>query len=200
MLAFLGSNASDRKLRQFAVACCRRLWHLLVDERSCKAVEVAEGFADGSATDRELESERQAAWEFPLHEVWENESLDLSADALNAADAPACAAEWPVEPFRVVIAAQRALGPMEGKAQTDLLRDLFGNPFRPVILEPSWLTAKVVALAQQIYDSRAFDRLPLLANALEEAGCENTEILAHCRAPGPHIRGCWAVDAVLGKD
>jgi hypothetical protein len=147
-----------------------------------------------------LESVRQAAWEFTLHEVWENEALDLGADALNAADAPAWAAEWPVEPLRVVIAAQRALGPTEGKAQTDLLRDLFGNPFRPVILEPSWLTPKVGALAQEAYDTPAFHRLPLLGNTLEEAGCENAEILAHCRGPGPHVQGCWVVDAVLGKD
>ncbi len=81
-----------------------------------------------------------------------------------------------------------------------LVRDIIGNPFHPITLDPAWLTPKVVHLAQQIYDNRAFVRLPALADALEEAGCDNPEILNHCRGPGPHVRGCWVVDAVLGKE
>jgi hypothetical protein len=83
--------------------------------------------------------------------------------------------------------------------QAALLRDLVGNPFRPVAASPSWLTAGVRSLARAIYQDRTFDLLPLLADALEEAGCTNAAILNHCRNPGEHVRGCWAVDLVLGK-
>jgi hypothetical protein len=79
------------------------------------------------------------------------------------------------------------------------LRDILGNPFRSITLDPAWLTPTVIRLAQTIYDDRAFDRLPDLADALHESGCDNDEILGHCRGPGPHVRGCWAVDMVLGK-
>jgi hypothetical protein len=87
----------------------------------------------------------------------------------------------------------------ERAAQADLVRDIFGNPFRPVTVNPSWLTSTVVALAQGIYADRAFDRLPILADALQDAGCENEDVLNHCRSAGPHCRGCWVVDLLLGK-
>ena len=87
--------------------------------------------------------------------------------------------------------------------QVQLLRDVFGNPFRAININPSlvaWNGGTVVKLAQAIYDDRAFDRLPILADALEDAGCDNADILAHCRGPGPHVRGCWVVDLILGKE
>ena len=80
-----------------------------------------------------------------------------------------------------------------------LARDIFGNPFRPAALDPSWLTSTVVTLARGIYEERAFDRMPILADALQDAGCDNEDVLNHCRGPGPHVRGCWVVDLVLGK-
>ena len=83
--------------------------------------------------------------------------------------------------------------------QRSLLFDIFGNPFRPVAIDPDWLTSTVVALARGIYDDRAFDRLPILADALQDAGCENADVLTHCRGDGPHVRGCWVVDLLLGK-
>jgi hypothetical protein len=83
--------------------------------------------------------------------------------------------------------------------QLHLLRDIFGNPFRPVAVDPDWLTPTVVDLARGVYDAKAFDRLPVLADALEDAGCGHPDVLAHCRGPGPHVRGCWVVDLVLGK-
>lgn len=80
------------------------------------------------------------------------------------------------------------------------LRDIFGNPFRPVVADPSWLTSTVVALAQGIYDERAYDRMPILADALQDAGCDNERVLSHCRDPQQvHVRGCWVVDLLLGK-
>jgi hypothetical protein len=82
-----------------------------------------------------------------------------------------------------------------------LLRDIFGNPFRPVAIDPAWVTSTVVALARGIYDDRAFDRMPILADALEDAGCDHSDILTHCRDPeAMHVRGCWAIDLVLGKE
>ena len=84
--------------------------------------------------------------------------------------------------------------------QADLARDIFGNPFRPVPFDPAWRTTAVVPLAEGIYAERAFDRLPVLADALQDAGCEDEELLGHCRGPGPHVRGCWVVDLVLGKE
>jgi hypothetical protein len=80
-----------------------------------------------------------------------------------------------------------------------LVRDIFGNPFRPVSIDAAWYTTTVVRLAQAIYDERTFERLPILADALEEAGCDDLDILTHLRGPGPHVRGRWAVDLILGK-
>ena len=80
------------------------------------------------------------------------------------------------------------------------LREVFGNPFRPVTFDPAWLTSDVLALARGIYEERAFDRMPILADALQDAGCECDDILNHCRdANATHVRGCWALDLVLGK-
>lgn len=88
----------------------------------------------------------------------------------------------------------------EAGQQTILARDIFGNPFRPVTADPAWLTSTVVALAEGIYTDRAFDRLPILADALEEAGCGDPGVLSHCRGDGQHVRGCWIVDVVLKKN
>jgi hypothetical protein len=81
-----------------------------------------------------------------------------------------------------------------------LINEVHGNPFRPVTFSPSWRTNVVMSLARQIYDTRDFAAMPILADALEDAGCDNSGILYHCRGLGPHIRGCWALDLVLGKE
>lgn len=81
----------------------------------------------------------------------------------------------------------------------DILRDIVGNPFRPETISPDWLTPRVLSLAGAIYDERAFDRLPILGDALEEAGCDRAAILDHCRRPGEHVQGCWVLDLLLGK-
>ena len=84
--------------------------------------------------------------------------------------------------------------------QTDLLREIFGNPFRPVTFSPAWWTDTAVALARQMYDSREFSAMPILADALQDAGCDNEDILNHLRdGTLVHVRGCWVVDLVLGK-
>jgi hypothetical protein len=82
---------------------------------------------------------------------------------------------------------------------SNLLRDIFGNPFRPVTFPPEWRIDTVLTLAQQMYDGRDFSAMPILADALQDAGCDSDDILNHCRGDGPHVRGCWVVDLVLGK-
>jgi hypothetical protein len=89
--------------------------------------------------------------------------------------------------------------PEHRKRLCDLIRDVIGYPCRPVALDAAWQTPAAVALAQTIYDERRFSDLPILADALEEASCDNADLLAHCRGPGPHVRGCWVVDLILGK-
>lgn len=81
-----------------------------------------------------------------------------------------------------------------------LRHDIFGNPFRPVELDPRWITSTVFDISQAIYQERAFDKMPILADALMDAGCDSEEILNHCRGDGPHVRGCWVVDLLLGKE
>jgi hypothetical protein len=86
------------------------------------------------------------------------------------------------------------------RANADLVRDIFGNPFRPAAFSPAWRTDTAVALAAQMYESRDFSAMPILADALQDARCDNEDVLNHCRGEGPHVRGCWVVDLVLGKE
>jgi hypothetical protein len=79
------------------------------------------------------------------------------------------------------------------------IRCIVGNPLRPVAFDPRWRTADVLGVARGVYEERAFDRLPVLMDALLDAGCDNADVLDHCRSPGPHVRGCWVVDLILGK-
>lgn len=231
MLRFLqrGPIATARKLRLFACACCRQVWDGvecpgirvdgphdlacqcagtglvggLTDPRSRRAVEVAERYADGSATEEERENALRAA-----------------SDAVDDCDRPdekrnfAFAAMAQSLVRRDVWSTVRSPRPWPPAAlQAAILRDVLGNPFRPA---PSccgqpkvcaelkrWLTwndGTVPRLAQAVCDERAFDRLPILADALEDAGCTGADLLGHCRAGGTHVRGCWALDLLLGKE
>jgi hypothetical protein len=88
----------------------------------------------------------------------------------------------------------------EEAAQAGLLREIIGNPFQPSPLDPAWFTSDVVALARGIYADRAFDRMPILADALQDAGCADEDVLTHCRDTNRvHVRGCWLIDLVLGN-
>jgi hypothetical protein len=88
----------------------------------------------------------------------------------------------------------------ERKSQANVLRDIFGNPFRPTTLDLRWLTATVIDLATAVYQEKAFDRMGILGDALMDVGCDGDEIIGHCRGEGVHVRGCWAIDLLLGKD
>jgi hypothetical protein len=211
------SRASDRRLRLFAIACCRQLSHLL-SENCPTALEVTENYADGRVTEADLNAANSAVGREAMEafnaavavavEAGRNETQHPGIRAIHGHGAVlATSAAGPVDALN---AAENAVAHMPGEGkragrrmQSRLLRDLFGLLlFRPVRLDPSWLAwndRTVVKLAQGIYEERAFDRLPMLADALEEAGCKDADILDYCRGPGPHVRGCWVVDLILGK-
>jgi hypothetical protein len=248
-------RACARKLRLFAVACCRRLWEFLPDERSRRSVEAAERYADGAASAEELHTAAALAGAAHLEAFDVRGKVGASVEwaAVFATDAVAFHAAKRVQsacvlartyfaaaaapPFRRTFfgdlrqilrrwlgaeggeqqsnpyqpysptpekmeAAVRA-GDAEKAAQCELLRELVGNPFRPTpALEARWLAwsgGVVVALARAAYDESRFNDLPIIADALEEAGCGHPALLAHLRGPGPHARGCWALDRLLDR-
>jgi hypothetical protein len=214
MLAHLRGRAIDRKLRLFAVACCRRFWELLPDGRIREAVEAAERFADGEIDAAALGDTHAAA----------EQAVASPYDPKNVAGgAVLCAAAPNVDsPFmqRAVRAVADHAGPhpdevrakrikQECAASSDRLREVFGNPFRPVTIDPAvltWREGTIPKLAQSVYDERELPSghldhhsLAVLADALEDAGCTSPAILDHCRSEGPHVRGCWVIDMLLGK-
>jgi hypothetical protein len=200
MLEFLRGKVSDRKLRLFAIACCRLVWHLITDERSQEAVAIAEAYADDRASTKRLKAAYKKAWDVKCAAFRGAEI----ADGWSYESAQAAWAAWAVTEQiygeSMYAIAQEAIRAVTPQQSADMLRHIFGNPFRSVVFDATWFTPTVVGLARSIYADRAFDRLPILADALEEAGCTDADILAHCRGPGPHVRGCWVVDLLLGKE
>ncbi len=195
------TRVSHRKLRLFAAAVCRRILHLLSDDRSKAAVDVAERFADEQATLDNLQ--------------WAREQAHIAhREAFNRLGKSGACLEWAavyvVDPVAYhgaknvswMAATPRIPGGVtdaEYTVQANLFREIFANPFRPVSIVPAWLALKVIVLAEAIYDDRRFADMPIRADALEEAGCTNADMLSHCRQPGEHVRGCWVVELLLGK-
>ena len=210
-----------RKLRLFGVACVRRISYLFKDERTCRWIDILEQNADGLITNEEQDRLGTTIVDPPNEDHYQGDDPEVSQvgcawqslgdvsdydlkpfDANRAAGWARYAAYPNPGPFDLTDERRVLHDKHEAEVQVALLRDIFANPFRPVSFDPSWLAwngGTVVKLAQGIYDERAFDRLPVLADALEEAGCDNIGILAHCRQPGEHVRGCWVVDLILGK-
>lgn len=204
MLWFIRRTVSERKFRLFAVACCRRAWELMPSDDCREAIITAELTADG---------ECDASVMYRLS-VNINSSIGSHALRGEVGEYAAIAAErvssldrfyMAAEAAAVAIAVQRSSEnyephrTVEESHQASLVRCMFGNPFRYVTVGPSWLTTDVRLLATGIYEDKAFDRLPILADALQDAGCENEEVLNHCRSNGPHVRGCWVVDLLTGR-
>lgn len=193
-----------RKGRLFAVACCYRIWHLLTDQRSRAAVVVAEQYGEGLASQDQLraaqENARAAHAEAFRRKGKVGASGEWAAEFAAASDAWFAASR--ASNFAYVAAGDPVLEPGHEKAaQAHLLRCIFGPlPFRSVASDPVWLTSTAKQMAAAIYEERAFDRMPILGDALEESGCDNAEILNHCRQPGEHVRGCWVVDLLLAKE
>jgi hypothetical protein len=229
MLESLRGGASTRKLRLFAAACCRRagdpleatcrraldVLDLHVDGRATTG-ELYQAY-------RCVEGEWVGGWyQCPLTaavyyalDVWD---VDADSAAMAASVGVAAVVRWGAiaragRPLRgslpildqsgrfayVSDEAGDAAYATERVAQSRLLRDIFHGPRRPVYVRGTWRSADALALARGIYEERAFDRLPILADALMDAGCDCEDILDHCRSPGEHVRGCWALDAILLK-
>ncbi len=222
-------EVSDRKLRLIAVAGCRYVWELLTDERSRSAVEVAERFADGEAVMSELEDALDAAnmvirYDSERYLVGYGPTIPPAFAARDAADERGF---WAARATTDNLLAERSAYPTAGNVYNetpysateresirrclmDVLRDISGFPFLPVTIDPHvlvWHDSTIPRLAQAIYDERqlpdgTFDpvRMNILADALLDAGCDNEDIIAHCRSDTSHMRGCWAVDLLLGKE
>jgi hypothetical protein len=191
MLMFLRRKARHRKFRLLACACCRRNELFMSLPGAHEVVAAAERWAEGNGTREEVSEALQ--------------DLDLSP-ASPAFDRSGGAMELGFRSEDGYIAATYTVAwatddePISEQLLTNQFRDIFGNPFRPVTFDPEWRTTTALALAHGIYDERAFDRLPILADALQDAGCNNDDILTHLRDTAtPHVRGCWALDLVVGK-
>jgi len=215
----------NRRLQYLlGVAICRRVEYLFPDPCCREALEDAEAFAEGTATLRELQAACDAvdaidspdlpvaAWAAARAVFWLGpddyqltEAVELVIDAAGyqaAIQAGMLTVDDGFDVGRVVwehpvfTAGKRE----EEAAICRVIRDVLGNPFQPVTFSSSWKIDTVVSLARQMYDSRDFSAMPILADALQDVDCTNEEILAHCRTPGPHARGCWVVDGILDKD
>jgi hypothetical protein len=190
MLQFLRGQASDRKLRLFAVACVQR--YAAFNGVIRGAIRVSELYADGITNRYDLAAVRRVATQFQRQSrQWR---VVMGAGAVGNVSAVAHPSAF--------AAAQGILPTVVPDVAIHGLGEVFGNPYQPAVVDPSWLSwneGTVVKLAQSIYSDRAFDRLPILADALEESGCYDAGILAHCRGPGPHVLGCFVLDALLGK-
>ena len=221
LIRHIDSVTTTRKwLDSFCAACCRRVWHLLKDDRSRTAIEVMESRPLESMSDQEFEALRDSAAAANREAV-----LDLSDSLAWAQYSAAQAVHNAVQGLdtRVANDVSRAVAadkasmrdpagfnailsgfetdPDEDRWQVACLRCLVGNPFRPATFDPAWRTSTAVALSSQIYDMRDFSPMPILADALQDAGCDRDDILNHCRdAKQVHVRGCWVVDRVLGKE
>jgi hypothetical protein len=220
---------TERKLRLFAVACCRRIPALNSDAILAAVIDTVERFADRLATEEEVrdahlraDSIADSAGE-TADDCESVEGLSENTVRWQAVHCAAWATHWASFPgeLRTVIdrcpgaaadgvglalvgrdyeVDQLEKGATEERAvQADLFRDIIGNPFRPVDFSTSWRTGTAVSLARQMDESRDFSAMPILGDALQDAGCDNDDLLNHCRGPGQHVRGCWVVDLVLGQ-
>ncbi len=195
----------DRKRRLFLCACCHRRLETICHPPLLIALLSAEQHIDNRASASEIRAAThtiidnlQIADESPNGFGPITEVLDyISAPGKLAIPHVAFAADLIIESW--LEESPQFDADKERAAQCDLIREIFGNPFRHSILNPAWPTATVVSLAQAIHDTGDFTRLPVLADAIEEAGCTDDALLRHCREPGQHVRGCWAVDLLLDK-
>jgi hypothetical protein len=214
MLRFLRGQAGPRKFRLFACACCRRVWEALSPNQR-RAVEAAERYADRAIRLADLKAARPPLRDEPgAHwaAVWAVRAAAAPRDVAHSAGAAArdcrdvrAALGWPVpqppEP-RKWLTAGEGVKTAEEAAQRELLCDVFGDPFRPAVIDPAWRAWRdgtVPRLARGLYEEGRFADLPVLADALEEAGCADERLLGHCRSGGAHVRGCWVLDLLLDK-
>ncbi|HEX3149690.1 MAG TPA: hypothetical protein VHR66_16560 [Gemmataceae bacterium] len=220
LIEFVSRDMGERRCRLLAVALCRHVLPLVGPECGHRAVDTAEAYADGFATAGDMRAARERAsdayctfldpapvnTEAPLAVKAASIALQATMFAASEFDhylvscflctEKASVRRWMLQarpdelrpPYSVLMSWQLAL-----------VRDIFGNPFRRVAFSPKWASATAVALARQMYESRDFSAMPILADAIQDTGCDAEQLLGHCRGPGPHVRGCRVVDLVLGK-
>jgi hypothetical protein len=224
-LGFVAAKTTGRKTRLFHCACCARVLDGTPPHRRLfcgyypgsfqkleHALGVVEQFAEGLAqVDAIAEARRDAE-----NSVYVPASIDYGGETgldYEAAAVVAAAVEHPV-PEDVIVACWRATDSQsartpggdgsrhieEARWQAMVFRDIIGNPFRSITFSPDWRTEAALDLAGHMYASRDFSPMPILADALQDAGCGDADILDHCCGPSPHWRGCWVVDLVLGKE
>lgn len=218
MLQFVQGKATLRKLRLFAIVCCRSVEHLLTPP-SLTALYLLETCADQSA----VSDDQWRAINTAARSGFQACKTPACLNA-NSPRTPACAAAYAVVRscaedatagaagacYQSVNAQARTFLPDQHqfrswwqvgfRERSILVHEIFANPFQPAIPHSSWRTPTVTAIATGIYEEKAFARMPVLGDALEDAGCTSDAILTHCRQPGEHVRGCWVVDLVLGKE
>jgi len=200
-----------RKLRLYIHACCRLLPLSSFSGKLEEAVSVCDQFIDGRLSLASLNEFRATFHSQTPYGIRgpRDEIRDLCGAVLAANNRlwDAC------KQTGNIVTTERFVGGLDlvneirnlpfrnaRVALCTLLHDIFGNTFRPVTIDPAWLTSTVVLLAREMYESRDFSAMPVLADALQDADCDNADILDHCRGPGPHVRGCWVCDLVLGKE
>jgi hypothetical protein len=211
LAAFAQERLSPRRARLLAVALCRSVGQLLAPDLAA-ALDVVGRYADGAAGAAELERARQTC---RVIAVAEYENYTRSVEHQRGGDAAALlrhelgwavafAATDPVPVGTIVERVCESFHPSFSDTATarcrSLVREVAGNPFRPANFDPAWRTDTAVPLARHVYESEEFSALPILADSLQDAGCDSDEVLSHCRdARQDHVRGCWALDLVLGK-
>jgi hypothetical protein len=216
MLDYLDGKSSDRKFRLFACASARRCWSLFRYPIPRQSIELAERLAEGTATAEEVEEMRQQAeisvgnapmYERAAYQAAAATLVEVASEAARGAcefvrqQAVNEAAESaPMPQMEAAIIAEESA--RENRALGRLILEVYGNPFRPVRIESAWLHSlddAVRKLAEWIDEGQRWEELPYLADALLDAGCTEDDLLRHLRDPGPHLRGCWALDAILGR-
>jgi hypothetical protein len=193
LLDQLADTASERQLRLFACACVRSVggipWEV------CEAAKYVEKYCDGLLR---WEETRSRVWKKSFQardivvgtSVYEFEFPPLCGLALQTARD---VVEW------CAVVVPRYNLRADTRQFASALRDIAGNPFRSPAFNLMWKTSTVLALSRQAYEAQDFAAMPILADALQDAGCANDDVLSHCRGDGPHVRGCWVIDLILGK-
>jgi hypothetical protein len=203
LLLSLGGQADDRRLVLVACASLRRVWNFVVAAKNRRLTERLEDISPTTPLDRQaaaralVELARGVARSAELGE--EKLSRQPHGLRLVVAVSDILVVTRLAKITRVKASRQKLTRVRERRMQRFLVRDIFGNPFCPVSIDPTWLSTDVRQLAASIYEERRFRDLPVLADALEDAGCARAEILDHCRSAAPHARGCWVVDSVLDR-
>jgi hypothetical protein len=226
LLFEVAPQGGERRLRLFACACCRLAWPLLAPPAQ-QTVEMFEGLADGVAISREVPTRFRVQADTGSAGVWAVEAVEglrgWFSHPFDAAGIAAHGLRWQMQPqagFRGPLDSAAAVPAHAARAARDavgewawtraralevaLVADIYGTAFHgPWTVRPEWLRWNdgcLVKMAQVLYDSHRFEEMPILADALEEAGCEDAHVLDHCRSHPRHARGCWVVDALLRRE